>query len=381
MQNKDLKIEPRLTRYMYSKASMAKIPLGGTFELTPVCNFHCQMCYIRKSPEEVKAHCRPCMTLERWLEIAEKARKRGMLYLLLTGGEPFLWEDFWTLYEELSKMGFLISINSNGTLIDEETVERLKKTPPTRINITLYGAGSSSYARLCGAPDGFERTSRAIEMLRKAGIMVKLNGSLTPDNAEDLEACIAYAQDHGLIYETTAYMFPPIRRDIAMSGRNERFTPEKAAFYRLKSYRLQFGEELYIKYLENIEKGFIPPLGMDESCADSVDGKIRCRAGNASFWVTWDGWLTPCGLMTDPKIDLYEEQFEDAWRKMVKECAALKLSGACAKCPDQKLCHSCAAMAEAETGNPSGIPTYLCETVIALKNLAEKELAGIRDRR
>lgn len=59
MQNKDLKIEPQLTTYMYSKASRAGIPLGGTFELTPLCNFRCRMCYIRKAPEEVKAQTVP----------------------------------------------------------------------------------------------------------------------------------------------------------------------------------------------------------------------------------------------------------------------------------------------------------------------------------
>ncbi len=115
-----------------------------------------------------------------------------------------------------------------------------------------------------------------------------------------------------------------------MTGRNERFTPEEAAGYRLKSYRLQFGEEKYRQYLENIDKGYVPPMGVDQSCTDPVDGKIRCRAGNASFWVTWDGWLTPCGLMTEPKADLYREGFTDAWQELTKECAALKLSGVCA---------------------------------------------------
>lgn len=379
MQNQELKIEPKLTRYMYSKASKAGIPLGGTFELTPLCNFRCRMCYIRKTAEEVKNHHRPCMTLDQWLEIAQEARHAGMLYLLLTGGEPFLWPDFWSLYEQLSGMGFLISINSNGSMIDEETVERLKEMPPIRINITLYGAGDVSYERLCRAPGEFTKTTKAIRLLQEAGIMVKLNGSLTPDNVSDLESCIAYAQERRLIYETSTYMFPPIRRDAQMKGRNERFTPEESAKYRLKSYRLQFGEEKYIEYLENIVKGYVTPMGMDEFCTDPVDGKIRCRAGNASFWVTWDGWLTPCGLMTEPMIDFYRTGFTSAWMKLVKECKALKLSGLCAKCPDQMLCHACAAMAEAETGSPSGIPTYLCETVIALKKMATEELAKIRE--
>ena len=44
---------------LYSKAARRRIPLSGTFELTPICNFACRMCYVRKTPAEVKAHHRP----------------------------------------------------------------------------------------------------------------------------------------------------------------------------------------------------------------------------------------------------------------------------------------------------------------------------------
>ena len=50
------------------------------------------------------------------------------------------------------------------------------------------------------------------------------------------------------------------------------------------------------------------------------------------------------------------------------------LSGVCAKCPDQQLCHACAAMAQTETGAFQGVPRYLCEMVAALRKLAETGL-------
>lgn len=118
-----------LSEYMLYKASMAKIPLSGTFELSPICNFSCRMCYVRKTAKEVREHSRSMMTLEQWVEIAKEAHDAGMLYLLLTGGEPLLWPDFWVLYEQLIRMGFLVSINTNGSLIDEAALERLKKLP------------------------------------------------------------------------------------------------------------------------------------------------------------------------------------------------------------------------------------------------------------
>ncbi len=361
----------RLTEYMYSKAGRAKIPIGGTFELSPVCNFACRMCYVRKTPGEVAESPRPILTLDHWLRIAREAREQGMLYLLLTGGEPFLWPDFWPLYEQLVQMGFLVSINTNGSLIDAAAVERLKRYPPRRINITLYGAGDDTYEALCRAKGVFTRVKQAIEALQDAGIMVKLNGTLTPDNVSDLEALVAYAESRKLILETTTYLFPPIRRDPSRTGVNRRFTPREAAQHHLRIFRLQNGEERYQAYLESIRKGAIPLPGLDESCIDPLDGKVRCRAGKAAFWITWDGWLTPCGMMTEPRVDLRERSFSECWQELTEQTDALVLSGVCAACPDHDLCHCCAAMALAETGSVSGIPTYLCEIAREMRRFAQ----------
>lgn len=368
-------VEPRLTQYLFDRASRTLTPLSGTFELSPVCNLACKMCYVRKTPSEVAASPRPPVGLIQWLSIAEQARDAGMLYLLLTGGEPFLWQDFWPLYERLSTMGFLISINSNGTLLDEARAARLAEHPPTRINITLYGAGNETYEALCGRSGMFDRVDRAITLLRQAGILVKLNCSLTPHNAGDLEGIVSYAAERDLILEVNTYMFPPLRRDPTMVGRNDRFTPAETAHYHMERYRLQRGEEDFTRFLQNILRGIAPPPGLDEDCVDPVDGTISCRAGNASFWVTWDGWLTPCGMMPKPRIELKGKPFREAWSELTRVSAAQRLSGTCTGCQNRRICHSCAAMAMAETGSVSGIPKYLCEMVWAMRTEAARLLA------
>ena len=104
-----------------------------------------------------------------------------------------------------------------------------------------------------------------------------------------------------------------------------------------------------------------------------MDGKVRCRAGKASFWITWDGWLTPCGMMNEPKFDITKKTFTENWENLIDESSSLTLSGVCNKCSNQKLCHSCAAVAAAETGKVSGIPQYLCEEMEAARKLAEEE--------
>lgn len=366
-----------LTDFMFYKAGSSCVPIEGTFELTPMCNFSCRMCYVRKSAEEVRSCGRPMRTLEQWLSLAQEACDAGMLYLLLTGGEPTIWPGFWTLYERLIKMGLLVSINTNGSRLDEEAVQKLIQFPPRRINITLYGANDATYERLCRVKGVFGKVDKAITDLKKAGINVKLNCSLTPDNVQDLEAMVDYARERELILDIAAYMFPPLRRDENMIGRNERFTPEESAYYRLEAYRLQHGKERYLNYLEKIRSGSIPPPGLDEGCTDPVNGQIRCRAGKACFWITWDGWMTPCGMMTAPRVDTYDRSFEKTWKDMTELSSKLRLSGICSKCKNMELCHACAAMAQTETGSVSGIPTYLCEMVQEMKRIANEELVNL----
>ena len=199
-------VAPAATEYLYRKATAAGIPLSGTFELTPVCNMDCKMCYVRMSRQDQEA-LGPLADAEHWLALAQAAKAEGMLYLLLTGGEPFLHPQFREILEQLHKMGLLITINSNGTLIDEETVAWLKNCPPVRINISLYGASDATYNRLCGNPKGFTQTTNAIRLLKEAGISVKLNCSLTPHNAADLAEIAEYAKKNELILQVATYMF------------------------------------------------------------------------------------------------------------------------------------------------------------------------------
>ena len=362
-----------LTDYLYAKACRMHIPLNGTFELSPVCNFSCKMCYVRKTRQEVRASERGILTLEDWRRIAREAREAGMLDLLLTGGEPLLWPDFWTLYEELIDMGFLVSINTNGSLIDEKAIARFRVKPPQRINITLYGASDQAYQQLCGTGGVYTKVDRAVRGLMDAGITVKLNCSLTPDNAEDIDRIVDYARERNTVLSVATYMFPPVRRDPSQIGVNRRFTPEESAAYMMRYLRRNRGEERFRGYVKSILEGRSEPLGLDSECVDPVDGQIRCRAGKASFWITWDGWMTPCGMMPEPKTDVRDKPFAEAWARLVDAASGIRLSGLCDKCTNRDICHPCAAIAYAETGGFAGVPRYRCQAVQQMRKLALEE--------
>ena len=362
-------VEPAITKYMYRKASLLRIPLGATFEITPLCNMNCRMCYVRMSREE-QERCHALIPAKRWIELGRDAVERGMLYLLITGGEPFSRPDIKEIHTGLHSLGLVISINTNGTLIDKETVAWLVTAAPARLNITLYGASDETYKRLCRLPDGFTRVTRAIELLREAGIAVKLNCSLTPHNVCDLEKIVAYAEQNHLILETSSYMFPPIRKNRELVGTNDRFTPEEAAYVTAYMEWCQNGDEVFLSRMK--EKDFSFPSDVEDDCQEQGEG-IRCRAGKSTFWVTWDGCMMPCGMtVQDDAPDVFEVGFDAAWEKVKSHADAIRLPAKCRDCAVKDGCRACAAMAVTETGDYGKVPKYRCDLMRAYPDALRK---------
>ena len=223
-----------ISRRLWAKAGAERIPLTGAFELLPICNFACKMCYVRKSRAEVEK-AGGLMDGKRWLEIAKDAAKCGLLFPLLTGGEPFLYEDFQEVFAGMQDLGMQVSINSNASLIDQNMARWLGRHTPTRINITLYGASEETYQKLCGNGESFLKVKNAVRWLKQYGVPIKLNASITPQNVQDLESMISYAKECQIPIQAATYMFPPIRRNAAMVGQNERLSPEEAALARVKT--------------------------------------------------------------------------------------------------------------------------------------------------
>mgnify|MGYP000338046879 CR=1 FL=1 len=105
-------------RSLLQKARQKHIPVTGALELLPLCNMNCDMCYVRLSRSEMERQGR-LRTVEEWVRLAEQMQKAGTVFLLLTGGEPLLFPDFKTLYRRLRNLGMILTINTNGTLLDE----------------------------------------------------------------------------------------------------------------------------------------------------------------------------------------------------------------------------------------------------------------------
>ena len=365
-------VESQLTEYLHSKAARAGIPLSGTFELTPCCNMACKMCYVRMTKQQ-QEQVAPLRTAGEWLALAEEAKKQGLVYLLLTGGEPFLRPDFREILSGLNKMGLFVSINSNGTLIDEEVISWLKQTPPTRVNVTLYGASDATYERLCGNPNGFTQAVRGIRLLKAAGIVVKINCSITPYNVDDLDGIFAFAKQEGLLVQASSYMFPPLRRDTAMVGKNDRLTAEEAAYQSARIISLLNGDDYFLQQMENRATLSLSGDSVEDCPELPAEGEcIRCRAGKCSLWVTWDGRILPCGMFPgDDAENVFETKFTDAWGRIKEAVATIRMPPKCSKCQMRDQCKACAAMALTETGRFDQVPEYRCQMMHAFDDASK----------
>lgn len=314
-------------------------------------------------------------TAEEWIEMGKACAKEGMLFLLLTGGEPFLRKDFRQIYTELKKLGLLISINTNATLIDEETVEWLKKDPPMKVNVTLYGGGNETYKKLCGHPTGYDAATKAIDLMHDAGIFLNINASFTKYNLDDMEDIFAFGKSREIQVNAATYMFPPVRS--AKNGVTDdevRFTAEEAGKARAMADKYRLSKEEFEIRLKALHEGRDDFMGGEEECERTPDEKMGCMAGRSSFWMTWDGRMTPCGMMNEPVARPFEIGFSDAWKSIYQATDEILLPSECKNCKKRFACMMCGALTIAEGGGCSyKKPEYLCRQTEVFLEEMEKE--------
>ncbi|MDY2814764.1 MAG: radical SAM protein [Dorea sp.] len=343
-----------IEKSLVQKASQKRIPIGGSLEILPLCNMNCDMCYVRLSREEMERKGR-IRTADEWLDLAKEMKEQGVLFLLLTGGEPFLYPEFQKLYSGLSKMGMIITINSNGTLIDEVIADFLAGQKPRRVNITLYGKDRVTYKKLCHYENGFEQALRGIRLLCERGIDVKLNGSLTKENRNDAEELIRIAEELQVPINIDTYMYPASRERECGFHAESRLDAKEAARAKIEIRRRMLGSKMFEEYRQQMKQ--ISNLETPEQ----IDCSLKCRAGKSSFVINWKGNMTPCVMLEYPSQNVFEEGFGNAWEYISNQTEKIRISTICASCRKRKVCQTCAACALLETGAYDKVPQYMCE--------------------
>lgn len=340
---------------LMKQAFVQKVPINGSLELLPLCNLNCKMCYVRLSKQEMDAQGR-LRTWEEWLDVARQMKENGVLFLLLTGGEPLMYPHFQELYLALKKMGMVLTINTNGTLLDEDWANFFAQHKPRRINITIYGSSEEMYRQLCQAPQGFEKAINAVRMLKERGVDVKIAGSATKANESDLENIIRLGRSMNAPVFVDTYMMPATREREKPYDFQSRLDPVSAARVRVRTLELEMTPETFRKYRDesiSAADNFVPGEEQEEP--------IACMSANCSFSVNWQGNLQPCVILQNPCANVFEVGFKEAWKQVSEQATQLKTASKCSICNLRHLCRTCVAAGLLEAGAHNGVPEYMCE--------------------
>lgn len=322
---------------MSEEARAQMIPLAGTFELTPRCNFNCKMCYVHLKADNIPKYGRE-LTGDEWIFLAKAAKDAGMLWLCITGGEPVLHPEFSKIYKALSEMGFFITLQTNASVLTDEIMSLLSEYPPYLAKITVYGSNNNVYRDVCGAENGFTRFDAGIRKLLKYNIPVMLVTTVIKQNKDDLENIARYVRELKVPWIYTSAVHPSVRG--AETDAKSVAIDEKSATDFMADVRRM------------VEK---PAMKENSNPCDC------CRGYRNSFWITWNGKMQFCSFMNEPDISVIDRTFEEAWRGLVKYEEQLRWPVECTTCEARLVCRRCAGSLAARSGSAQRVDEEFCK--------------------
>lgn len=322
-----------------------RIPIEGSLELTFRCNLLCVHCYCNLPADDEEAAQEELRT-EEILKILDQASEAGCLWLLLTGGEPLLRKDLCEIYTYAKKKGFLITLFTNGTLINPEVVDMLVELPPRSIEITLYGATRETYEAVTRVPGSFNKCLAGIERLLERKLPLALKTMAMTLNRREVPLMISFAKERGVKFRFDPILNP--RLDGGKAPCRFRLPPEEVI-------RLDLEHEERSAEWKEFCKKFIYP--------SSSEYLFSCGAGISTFHIDPYGKMSPCQMSRFQSHDLRKASFKEGWDEHIPAALKLKPGGdyPCGRCDLISLCGQCPGWAWLETGDYEKPVEYLCK--------------------
>ena len=332
------------------------------FYLTSYCNLRCFHCWI--APEYLdKVHAPEEASFDLLKSIIDQAMPLGLKHIKITGGEPFLSVNFLDLIDYASSKDLQFSIETNGSLIDEEKVKFLKEKGAKFIAVSLDGPDETVHEKVRGVKGCFKKTIEGIKFLKKRGLNVQVIMSVYKDNIGHVEDTISMAESLGV---------NSFKINCISCVERGRSLMDKGAILSVSDYmtldKKISGE---IKSGHNIKIIFdIPPAF--KPLKDIKNGMARCNIKNI-LGVLSDGRISICGIgeNVDSLIlgDISKEPLESIWKdngilKRIREDLPHGLKGVCGDCIFKAYCMGkCRAEAYYRT-NDLFSPFSFCEEAL-----------------
>ncbi|MBR6165043.1 MAG: radical SAM protein [Clostridia bacterium] len=337
-----------ISRYLGLKAREKGIPLSNQFELTPLCNFSCRMCYVHLTPEQLND--RSVLSVGAWKELIYQSWQAGMIQATLTGGECLVYPDFDELFLYLHSLGCEVAVLTNGFLLDDRRIQFFKEHKPARIQVTLYGWNDDVYERVTGQR-AFGVVTENIRKAIDAGLPVFLNVTPSIFLGEDVLETVRAAKKISRVVTVNSALFSPRKE----TGRSEQDADSETDLY-IRLYRLI--NELDGTETKEIDESLLPPAGgPNHECKECG---LRCGGGRSGFVIDWQGTMMPCNRMEMIRAYPLQEGIQSAWAKVNHAANSWPRVPECEGCVYYQVCNNCAGN-QMRFAEPGKLPVALCE--------------------
>jgi radical SAM protein with 4Fe4S-binding SPASM domain len=328
------------------KSQAPRVPLSGTIELTHRCNNRCAHCYVGK-PANDHMEIQSELDYTEICAILDNIASAGCLWLLLTGGEPLLREDFEDIYLYAKKKGFLITLFTNGTLVTPSLADLLVNFPPRFIEISVYGASKPVYEAMTRSPGSFEKCLKGIHLLLDRNLPLKLKTIITTINHHEFMDIKELVENLGLDFRFDALI--NARVDGKEPVTELRVSPKRVVELDLTEPKRREG---FLAHYEKVAQRQI-----------DFNSVYRCGAGINSFHIDPHGRLAMCSMSRVPYYDLRSGTFQEGWNDLFPQIRAKqsRRNTRCSSCRLISICEQCAGWSQLEHGDPEIPVDFLCE--------------------
>lgn len=318
-----------------------KIPITAIIEITEGCNEDCVHCYRPVPKKEV-------WTPELFEKICIQLRELGTLQLDFTGGEPFLKKNFPTYLDIADKHGFIISILTNGTLIQDDSIDFLSKIKTRMIYFSLYSNDAGIHDSITKLPGSFDKTISTINKLISKGVPASINSPIMEHNKDSVKGIKRLADD--------------LRIDVKFAYKISKSYNPKRQFKGINV----FSDEEFKKHIHDKEVSLYSEMINARKQGEIIQrNRIRtCDTGFRSITISPEGDVIPCTALRLKCGNVLENNLDYLWQsnpnlKLWREEGSL-VKKQCKTCESYDYCEPCPAGYFTEHNSLDGIDEVTC---------------------
>jgi len=174
------------------KAASQRKPIV-VWNITRTCNLKCVHCYTDSDNKKYSGE----LSTDQGLKLIDDLASFGTPSLLLSGGEPLIRGDVFSLIDRASEKNIRPVLSTNGTLIDRQKARDIKDSGVVYVGISLDGMEEVN-DRFRGVKGAYSKAMKGFDNCRAVDQRVGLRLTLTERNYRDLHRIFDFIEDEGI---------------------------------------------------------------------------------------------------------------------------------------------------------------------------------------